>query len=93
MTTYTSIGTVEEEITNTLLRTITFSGTVHVEGIGAARKIIGVKKIRPYVFYETMSDASGNWTLDMPGGSRDEFRIICVGLEGENSGIYEHLQG
>jgi len=93
MAIYIGVGKPNVSIISGSLRMISFSGTVRVDGDPAEREIIGIKKIVPTTFYKTMSDAAGDWSLEMPGGTNDEFRIICVGLEGENSGIYEHLQG
>lgn len=73
------------------VKTITFSGTVKSNGLGVSRKVKGYKVGFPEVAYETASDVSGNWQLHMRGGSNDKFRIICIGNEGENSEIYEHL--
>lgn len=93
MTTYIGVGKANTVIKSGLLRTVTFTGTVKVDGVGAIRKIIGIKTNFPLILYETSSDSSGDWTLDIPGGTNDFFRIICVGETGENSEIYEHLVG
>lgn len=92
MTTFKG-GKLSSTIKAAKLRTITFSGTAKVSGSGVVRKLIGYKISCPDVPFETTSNASGNWSLTMPGGTNDFFRIICVGITGENSEIYEGLTG
>ncbi len=73
------------------LKQIIFSGTVKLSSVGVVRDIKGYKVGVPEKMFETVSDSSGNWSLDIPGGSNDKFRIICVGGAGENSQIYDHI--
>lgn len=75
------------------IRKVTFSGTVKLSAVGVVRDIKGYKVGVPETVYETTSDGSGNWSLEIAGGSNDLFRIIAVGIDGENSQIYEHLSG
>ena len=82
---------IKEKSKGGFLKVITFSGTVKVNGVGISRKILGYKKRFPDMPWQTVSDSSGNFTLSIPGGSNDEFRLICIGEAGENSQIFEHL--
>lgn len=68
-----------------------FSGTVKVDGVAAVRKILIYPQKAPGTFYTTESDSSGNWSKEVPGGSYDMFRVICIGKLGENSQIFEHI--
>jgi len=68
-----------------------FSGTVKVDGAAAVRKVYGYKYNDPTILFETTSDASGDWSLSIPLGSKETARIICVGEADENSQVYEHL--
>lgn len=86
-------GFVAYKILGGPLRQIVFSGTVKLSAVGVVRDIIGYNAAFPTVVHETASDSSGNWTLTMPGGSNDLFRIIAVGINGENSEIYDRLVG
>ena len=72
---------------------IIFSGTVKLDSVGVVRKIIGYKQLTPNVMVETTSDSAGDWSLTMNGGSNDLFRIIAVGIDGENSQIFDRLGG
>ena len=92
MTTYVG-SLIPTTVHNAVLSSITFSGTVKLDGVGVIRDIKGCKVLIPEVIYETASDSSGNWELTMPGGTNVEFRIIAVGADGENSQIYDHLTG
>jgi len=93
MTTHRGARILDPAVLSAPLRMVLFSGTVKLSGAGIVRDIIGYKVTVPDLVYETTSDASGNWELEMPGGSADMFRIIAVGIEGENSQIYDHLTG
>jgi len=75
------------------LRTINFSGTVKLDGSGVVRTIIGYKNIKPEILFTTESDSSGDWVLPMLGGPNEKFRIIAVGIDGENSEIFDGLTG
>ena len=86
-------GQITVEVLGAPLRIISFSGTVKLSGVGVIRDLIGYRIGSPETVYETTSDSSGNWTLEMQGGSNDFFRIICVGATGENSEIYDNLSG
>lgn len=74
-------------------RYVTFSGTVKLSGTGVVRTILVYRENAPDVSNSTTSDASGNWSITMAAGSNDKFRIIAVGIDGENSEIFEHVQG
>lgn len=81
-----------EVIKGSTLKTVTFSGTVTLSGSGVARNIIAYKKNTYTIPYETVSDGStGEWSLDVTGGSNDEFLIICIGEAGENSVVFDHV--
>ena len=84
-------GLIKTKVLGGIQKYITFSGTVKVEGTAVVRTILGYKKGFSDTTYTTESDSSGDWSLEMSGGSNDEFRIICVGETGENSQIYEHI--
>jgi len=73
-------------------KTVTLSGSVEVDGSPASRKIYVYRADKPGTPIETLSDGSGNWSIDYTGaGTNDEFRAICAGESGENSEIYEHV--
>jgi len=86
------IAIVNSDVKALKFRNITLSGTVTVDEVAASRKII-VYKNNDYdtLVGETTSDESGNFSVDVIGGTNDFFRIICIGEEGENSQIYEHV--
>ncbi len=73
------------------LATITISGTVTSGGSPAIRSVLVYKAPNNDVTAATVSDSSGDFSIDVNGGSNDCFRIICVGVENENSVIYEHV--
>lgn len=73
------------------LKTLTFSGTVKRAGVGVVRTIRIYKKNFFDLPWETASDADGDWSMEVPGGSRDEFVVICFGEAGENSQIFDHV--
>ncbi len=71
---------------------VVFSGTVKVDGVFAARKVIGINTLTPDRRVETISSAvDGSWELTIRMHPPEEARIIVVGAAGENSEIYEHL--
>ena len=80
-----------EHLLMTSVKSITFSGTTKSNTVGVSRKIIGYRNGFEDKPYETQSNASGTWSLDMSGGSNDKFRIIAVGEGTENSQIYDGL--
>ena len=84
-------GRINERVKGVLIREISFSGVVMVDGLTASRIIKGYRVDQADRVYETVSGVDGTWVLKMVGGPRDEFRIICVGEAGENSVIYEHV--
>lgn len=84
-------GVLKEEIRGAIVRQISFSGTVEIDGSPAARSIKAYKVGSPETLFETVSASDGTWKLVIPGGTNDSFRIFCVGNDGENSVIYEHV--
>ncbi len=90
MTTHNA-GQLNENIEGASRKTIEFSGTVTLSTSGVVRDIKGYKKGFPETVFKTTSASDGSWSLSIPGGSNDEFRIFVVGIAGENSEIYEHL--
>lgn len=71
---------------------VTFSGVVTVDGSFGSRVIMGYNTTQPDLPYSTLSDAvTGAWSLTIKMGLAETVRIICVGEDGENSAIYEHL--
>lgn len=84
-------GLFVESFTGAKRPTTTFSGTVKAEGVAASRVIYGYKNNNQDISFETKSDSSGNWSLEIPLGATETARIVCVGEVGENSQVYEHL--
>jgi len=85
-------GKVASGIKGARIKVITFSGTVTKDAAGVARTIYGYRKGFPEVLFTTESESDGSWSLDvLGGGSNDSFRVLCLGADGENSEIYEHL--
>lgn len=73
------------------LSVITIAGTVQSSGVPTIRTILVYKNQSTTLLDSTASDSSGNFSVDVTGGSNDCFRVICVGIENENSVIYEHI--
>jgi len=73
------------------LATVTIAGTVQSSGSPAIRTILIYKNQATDLLDSTTSDSFGDFSIDVNGGSNDCFRIICVGIENENSVIYEHV--
>lgn len=75
-------------------KALVLSGTVTVGGAGAERDILIYRKNRgPYNPMFTKSDASGNWVYATTAAEGELFRAICLGVEGENSIIYDNIRG
>lgn len=74
------------------LRHVSLSGTVKLDNVGVARGILIYRKGDPDSSFSTRSDSSGNWSLDVPGNANSIFMIIAVGIDEENSEIYDHVQ-
>lgn len=70
---------------------ITLSGTVKLSGYGIARKIHIYKKGYPDSPNIITSASDGTWSIDLVGGTNDTFRLICIGEDGENSQIFDHI--
>lgn len=78
--------------TGARLAQVTFSGVVTVDGSFASREVVGYNTNNPTGPYTTQSDGTtGAWSLTIKMGLAETVRIICVGEDGENSAIYEHL--
>lgn len=74
------------------LRTAVISGTVTVNGAPASRDILAYKNDDNNIYASTRSSgADGIWEIEVIGNHNDRFRVICVGDDGENSQIYEHV--
>ena len=75
------------------IRCRTLSGTVIKSGTGVARRVVAYKVGNPEKLVgDTVSTApTGAFSMDLPGGSKDRFRIICFGESGENSEIFEDV--
>lgn len=73
------------------LATVEISGTVTSGGSPAIRNILIYKAPNNDVTASTASDVAGDFSVEVNGGTNDCFRIICVGVSGENSVIYEHV--
>jgi hypothetical protein len=71
--------------------TITIAGTVQSGGSPAVRVILIYKNQNTTLLDSTTSGASGDFSIEVNGGSNDCFRVICVGIANENSVIYEHV--
>ena len=104
MTTYPAILWPDDEsviFLPAVHKTITLSGTVKsTTGTGLIRKVLVYKKTESSIINEadnfdlhssTISASDGSWSIDVYGGSNDEYRVIAIGLDGENSAIYEHI--
>lgn len=75
------------------VKVLTLSGTVEVDGSPAVRNLIIYKNSTSWSspFYVT-SEADGTFTVDIPGGSNDQFTVICYGkTTDENSAIFSHI--
>lgn len=86
-------GKITSIIKSASIRMVSFSGTVKLSGTGVVRSLKGYKVSFPEVVFETVSDSSGNFVLPIGGGSNDFFRIIVIGVDGENSEVFEGLAG
>jgi len=73
------------------IATVTISGTVQSGGAAAVREILIYKAPFDDLAGSTKSDSLGDFSITLNGGSNDCFRVICVGVAGENSVIYEHV--
>lgn len=70
---------------------VTISGTVQSGGSAASRDILIYKYPFNDLSGQATSDSSGNFSILVNGGSNDCFRVICVGIAGENSVVYERV--
>lgn len=86
-------STINELVFSTTLSTITLSGTVKLDNVGVIRDLLIYKKGNYTSPYTVTSDSSGNWSVEVTGGSNDEFMIICIGIDDENSEIFDHIKG
>lgn len=86
-------GQVRTNVLGGQRKILTFSGTVKLEGSGVVRTILGYKIGFPETVFTTTSASDGSWSLNIPGGTRDFFRFICVGAENENSVIFDRITG
>lgn len=68
------------------------SGTVSNSGNPVERDILIFKKNNYLEFVSTRSDSDGNWSATVNGGPNDKFLIICLGIEGENSEIFDWVR-
>lgn len=84
-------GQVSVTVLGGSLNPVVFSGTVKLSAAGVKRQIIGCNVLSPDVLHYTTSDASGNWSLTMNAGSKDMFRIIAIGIDGENTEIFDRI--
>ena len=72
----------------------TLSGTVKKDSVGIVRDLIVYNKAD----YETVIASgqsvitTGVFSIKVPGGTNDLFRMLCIGESGENSAIYENLK-
>lgn len=74
-------------------RYLTISGTVNKLGNPIERTILVYRSDIPDVLLgETVSDSSGDFSLSVPCGSNDLLRIICVGIDGENSEVFDSVE-
>lgn len=84
-------GLVVEQVFGGKLASVTIAGTVSSSGSPAIRDILVYKLPNNDLLVSTTSDAAGDFSIEVTGGSNDCFRVICVGIAGENSVIYEHV--
>jgi len=80
-----------EELHPLKRKTVTFSGTVSIEG-SPGKRLICLHRYRDgSVIGSTYSDAStGNWSIDVSCNANDKFIAVCFPLEGEslNADVY-----
>lgn len=69
----------------------TVSGTVTVNGSPASRRVLIYKAGITDVIASTLSDISGNFSVDVLANNNDSLRVVIVGEAGENSIIFEHV--
>ena len=69
------------------------SGTVKKSGVGVVRDLIVYKNGNQEIVTASGQSTvtTGVFSIDVPGGTNDRFRIICLGESGENSEIYEDM--
>lgn len=87
-------GALEVTVTKSAaVRYSTISGTVLKDSVGVARRVIIYNNKEPLVVLGdvTSTDGTGVFAVSVKAGSNDRFRIICIGLAGENSEIYEEV--
>jgi len=73
------------------LRYRTLSGTVEKDAAGVSRKILVYKANSPEVLIGSAISTSGTFSISVVVGSNDRFRLISVGLSGENSEVFEDV--
>ena len=75
------------------LRYRTLSGTVKKSGSGVARRVIVYKVGVPELLVGDTVSASGTgiFSVEVPVGSNNKLRLICLGESGENSEIFEDV--
>lgn len=97
MATYPAI-IIDISVLLTPIRVKSFSGNVKdALGNAAEREIVFYKE--NYVdgennqYINTNSNAEGNFNIDIACGKNDKIRAICIGIEGENSQVFEDISG
>lgn len=92
MTTYAGAVNVSAEKA-AKLKYGTLSGTVSKDAAGVARRVLVYKVGFPGIIAnETVSNAStGAFSLSVIAGTNDCFRVVCIGIDGENSEIFENV--
>lgn len=97
MATYPAI-IIEEDILLFPIRIKTFSGIVKdADGNAAIREIVFYKETNATgannEYLNTKSDSNGDFSIDIACGKNDKIRAICIGIEGENSQVFEDISG
>lgn len=79
------------------LSTRTFSGNVSQNYEPLSREILFYKEAsaigKDNIFASTTSDIAGNFSINFSCSDNDKIRAVCVGIEGENSQIFEDISG
>lgn len=79
------------------LSTRTFSGNVSNNGVPLSREILFYKEAssvgKDNILTSTYSDVNGDFSINFACSNNDKIRAVCVGIEGENSLIFEDISG